>query len=187
MAYDVVILFSGGADSIYCSQVAEQSGLKPFYLMIDYEQKHIEELNKAKKYLNHIKQIQHSQTVSIKNLHLDSGLTNNKPLLYVDEHEMYVPGRNMMFVSIAASIAENKNINKIWYGADLSDYENNFSDCKQEWIIKVNQLLEINGSYPIKLECPTLGLSKEMIEDMLINNMGKENYEEFSFSGYGDL
>jgi 7-cyano-7-deazaguanine synthase len=187
MDYDLLILYSGGVDSLYCLHTALQSGFNPFILMIDYDQLHIAELDKAKAYLKTVNMLHHSQTVSIKNLNINSGLTNGQKDLYENEHEMYVPSRNMMFVSIAASIAESKNISLIWYGADLSDHENNFSDCKQEWMIRMNQLLQINGSKPIKLESPTIGLSKSTIASSVLKMIGDYNYKEYVYSGYGEF
>jgi len=97
---------------------------------------------------------------------------------------MHVPSRNLMFISIAASIAEDKGIGTIWYGANWDDYLNEFPDCKQEWVGRVNKVLEINGPRPIKLEAPLLGLSKEDIL-RLLDSFGVS--ETDLFSGYGDL
>jgi len=186
MDYDVLILFSGGADSLYCSESAIQSGLNAFYLMIDYGQLHKEELKYAKKYLKNINKLHHTQTVEIKSLNIKSGLTTSDKALYDNVHDMYVPSRNMMFTSIAASIAESMNIPLIWYGADLSDSENSFPDCKQDWIVKVNELLKINGSKEIVLESPTLGIRKETIIKSLKHSIGN-NLNDFMYSGYGEF
>ena len=186
MSYDILILFSGGADSIYCSQIAIQTGLRAYYLKIDYNQLHTEELSYADKYLKRIDKIHHSQQVKIDNLQIVSGLTNGDKNIYDNVHDMYVPSRNMMFVSIAASIAESKGIPIIWYGADLSDNIDSFPDCKQEWMIKINELLEINGSTKIKLESPTIGLGKDTIIKSLRNIMGDE-LDTYMYSGYGNF
>jgi len=185
MDYDVLILFSGGADSIYCSEIARQFNYNIFYLMIDYNQLHIEELICAKNYLKNIDKLQHSQTVKIDNLNIKSGLTTGDKYMYGNVHNMYVPSRNMMFVSVAASIAENKKISLIWYGADLSDNENSFPDCTQEWVIRMNHLLRINGSFPLKLESPTLGLTKKTIFKMIKNTYDID--DSTMYSGYREF
>ena len=97
---------------------------------------------------------------------------------------MHVPSRNLMFVGIAASIAEDMGVDTVWHGADLSDYMNLFPDCMQVWFGAVNKVLEINGPKPMKLEAPLAGLTKETILKTL-QNMGIEEKE--MFSGYGDL
>jgi len=183
--YDLIILFSGGADSAMLHDLAISSKRHPIYLMIDYEQLHKEELQYAKRLLEYCKSIQHSQTVKIQNLKINSGLTGDGEVnQYNNVHPFHVPSRNLMFISIAASIAEANNIDTIWYGADLSDRENLFPDCYQEWIIKVNELLKINGSKPIKLEAPLIGMTK----DSILQYLKSRGYrEEIIFSGYGNL
>jgi 7-cyano-7-deazaguanine synthase len=181
--YDLVILFSGGADSVLMLEMALSMGKVPFCVLIDYGQLHLEELDAARTYLagRNIS----SRTVEIKNLQVDSGLTGDGVKgTYEGVHEMHVPSRNLMFVGIAASIAESKEIDMVWYGADWSDYINQFPDCKQEWFGRLNKVLEINGPMDIKLEAPLSGLSKENILDLL-----EASGVDLSqiFSGYGDL
>ena len=181
--FDVVILFSGGADSVLMLEMAFEAGLSPYCVMIDYEQLHIGELDVATTFLTN-RNIPH-QTVKLHGLNLDSGLTGDgEKGRFEGVHEMHVPSRNMMFVGIAASIAENLNCDTIWYGADFSDFFNQFPDCMQHWIGSMNITLQINGPKPIKLEAPLLGLTKETIIKMLKK---KGFSEDQFFSGYGDL
>ena len=184
--YDLIILFSGGADSVMMFDLAvNKMNLNPIFLMIDYDQLHKEELDHAHQFLNFQNFSQHSQKVCIKNLLIDSGLTGTGKLnQYENVHAFHVPSRNLMFVSIAASIAESNNIKTIWYGADLSDRINLFPDCYQEWIVKVNELLAINGSRPVQLEAPLAGLTKDSILAYLqINGYKADDI----YSGYGEL
>ncbi len=179
---DVIILFSGGADSVLMLELAKSLNKKPYCLLIDYGQKHIQELSVAKEYLrkNNIE----FDIVQIKNLHIGSGLTSGKPGMYENVHPMHVPSRNLMFVSIAASYAEAGKIPEIWYGADESDFYNEFPDCKQEWVGRVNKVLEVNGSRQVRLVAPLCGLSKEMVLDILttVYNINPT----IMFSGYGE-
>lgn len=179
---DLVILFSGGADSALMLAFAEAIERKPFCVLVDYEQLHIEELIQAKTYLDK-KDIPYRQ-VKLWDLGITSGLTGDGVKgTFEGVHEMHVPSRNLMFVGIAASIAESMNIDTIWYGADWDDYLNEFPDCKQEWLGRVNKVLEINGPKPIKLEAPLTGLSKENVIKLLEH---AEIDLSKIFSGYGD-
>ena len=183
MSVNLVILYSGGADSRLMLDLAQKTGKYPFCVLIDYGQLHIEELDFAKKQLDDF-EIKY-QVVSIKDLGINSGLTGDGNKNETGEvHEMYVPSRNLMFIGIAASIAESKGIDLIWFGADWSDYLNGFPDCKQEWVGRINKMLEINGPKPIMLEAPLIGMSKEMILKLL-EEFGIK--QEEVFSGYGDL
>jgi len=183
MSEDLVILFSGGADSRLMIEMALKAGKKPYGVLVDYGQLHAQELESASAQLNKL-QIPH-RVVSIQNLGVNSGLTGSgEKGMYEGVHEMHVPARNMMFVGIATSIAESMGIDTIWYGADWSDYLNKFPDCMQEWFGRMNTVLEINGPNPIKLEAPISGLSKEMVVAIL---KGLGVSEDEIFSGYGEL
>lgn len=183
MKADLVILFSGGADSRLMVELAIKSGKKPYCVLVDYGQLHKEELTSAATQLEKIN-IQY-QVVGITDLNVDSGLTGNGVKgRFEDVHEMHVPSRNLMFVGIAASIAENRGIDTVWYGANWEDYLNKFPDCMQEWFGRMNTVLEINGPAPIKLEAPISGFSKETVLELL-KGFGVE--EDEIFSGYGEL
>jgi 7-cyano-7-deazaguanine synthase len=181
--YDLVILYSGGADSRVMLELCNEFDLKPYCLMIDYGQLHLEELKFAKSHLE--KALIDHQTVKISGLNVDSGLTGDGVKNDTGEvHEMHVPGRNTMFLSVAYSIAESKGIDTIWLGSDWDDRLNLFPDCYQEYIVAMNEAFKLAGPKPIKIEAPLSGLSKVNIIKML-KKRGVEDHE--IFSGYGDL
>lgn len=182
-AFDLVILFSGGADSILMLEMAKEFGKTPYCVLIDYEQLHIDELKYAEKYLR--KNDVPFRTVKLHGLGVQSGLTGRgEKGRFEGVHEMHVPSRNMMFVGIAASVGEDLGIETIWYGADFSDFINAFPDCMQPWFGAMNEVLQINGPKPMKLEAPLSGLTKETILEMLES---KGITSKDMFSGYGDL
>jgi len=157
--YDLLILYSGGADSTLLLELAKIVGKTPYCVLIDYGQKHIREI--------------------------DSGLTgdgfkNTSGVV----HEMHVPGRNSIFLSCAFSIAEDRNIDTIWIGCDYSDAINLFPDCLQSYILEINNLFKVAGPKQIKVEAPLLGFSKDMVVKSL-NHFGIG--VDTIFSGYGDL
>lgn len=177
----VLILYSGGADSTLLIHLALEANLKPYCVLIDYDQNQKMELDFAHKYLNE-KSIP-SQTVKLYNLGLHSALTTGEKCLYDGVSDMYVPSRNLMFVSIAASIAENLGIDMIWYGANLSDVGNGFPDCTLSWVKQVNQLLKINGSVEIQLEAPLLMM--DYTTDDVMNMLEERGVKSSQlYSGY---
>jgi len=181
--YDLLVLFSGGADSVLMIQMAKLMNKDPYCVVIDYEQLHQQELDAAYDYLR--EEGIDWQTVKISGLKINSGLTGSGEKNESGEvHEMYVPGRNTIFISIAFSIAENLGIDTIWHGADYTDRLNFFPDCYQNYFVAFNELLQHAGPKDIEVEAPLLGLSKENILKIL------EYYGidmEKIFSGYGDL
>lgn len=181
--YNLVVLYSGGADSRMLIELAKGMNLVPYCVLVDYEQLHKEELQFATEQLTKLKI--DFQTVSINGLSINSGLTGSGIKDTTGKvHEMHVPGRNSMFLSIAFSIAESKGIDTIWLGSDWNDRLNLFPDCYQEYIVAMNEAFKIAGPKPIKVEAPLTGMSKENIKKFLINSGVKSNE---IFSGYGDL
>jgi len=162
----IVMLYSGGADSALMLRLAQMSGRQPHCILIDYGQKHIEELDFAVKQLN--ERGVSWQTIKIKNLNVNSGLTGDLTESRWDNvHEMNVPARNTIFIGLAMSVAENMGIDEVWYGPDYSDRINLFPDCYQEYVVKMNEMMAISGPKPITLHAPLLGMTKEVILEML--------------------
>lgn len=180
---DLIVLFSGGADSTLLLELGKQTRRFPLALMIDYGQLHIQELAYAKKYLekNNIKNL----TVKLEGYNVNSALTGNGDQgLYKGVNIYNVPQRNTIFLSIAAGIAESRNINEVWFGASWEDYELKFPDCFQEYIGRMNKLLEISGVKSIKIYAPLLGMNKNLIKELLKTYNIKPNE---IFSGYGEF
>jgi 7-cyano-7-deazaguanine synthase len=178
---NVVILYSGGADSRLMLQFALDMGKQPFCLLIDYGQKHIEELEYAERQLS---QMNVGWTkVSLVGFDIRSGLTGEaQEGIYDDVNPMNVPARNTIMISLAASFAESMGIHEVWMGADYSDRENLFPDCYQEYIYEMNKLLEKGMATDVKVYAPLLGWTKEMVLTYLEMQFGIR--EEDLYSGY---
>jgi 7-cyano-7-deazaguanine synthase len=181
MDKDLVILYSGGSDSMLMLKLALDLGKEPLAVLIDYGQVHIQELEFAKKQLK--KLMVDWVDVKVDNPIINSGLTGDCVRdMSGAVHEMYVPGRNTVFLSLAFSIAENENIDTIWIGSDWSDRLNLFPDCYPEYIFKINELFKVAGPKEIKVEAPLMGWTKDMVLGYL--------YKKYSilitdiFSGY---
>jgi queuosine biosynthesis protein QueC len=179
--YDLVILYSGGADSRLMVTFAEMMNKKFILLLIDYGQLHSDELKVAE---NHCRENRWNYKIIKTEIPVNSGLTGNgKKTNNKNVHEMHVPGRNSIFLSLAFSLAEYNKIPTIWIGCDWSDRLNLFPDCYQEYIIKINKVFKIAGPFEVKIECPLIGLTK----DMVLGLLEYQNITDNLFSGYGDL
>jgi len=178
---NIVILYSGGSDSMLMLKLAQMAGKIPYCVLIDYGQKHIKELMYAENQLKEEKIPYH--IIKIECLNVDSGLTGSQTESRWDNvHEMNVPGRNTIFVGLAISVAENMGIDEVWYGADYSDRINLFPDCYQEYIVKMNEVLAVSGVRPIKLVAPLLGMPKGLIVQILEKQFNIQFAE--IYSGY---
>ena len=175
----VLILFSGGYDSTLLVLLAKQMGWNVHCILFDYGQTHIQELQIAETFCMKNK-IEFSR-IRI-DFNVNSKLTQGGAK-YEGVSEWHVPSRNLIFISQVASIAEEQGIELIWYGANYEDRISLFPDCSQEWVYRLNKLLEINGSSTVQVEAPLLGMTKETIESFgsEIFNIKKDE----TFSGYG--
>jgi 7-cyano-7-deazaguanine synthase len=161
----VVVLFSGGADSTLLLHFAGSMNYIPFCVLMDYGQLHKEELEYAEKFC--VANLINYKIVSISGYDVPSGLTTGDKGIYEGVHSHNVPARNSIFLSIAAGVAEAIGAKKVWIGCDYSDRIGLFPDCYQEYFVKVNEMFQIAFSYPITVEAPLLGFSKQMVLDML--------------------
>ena len=180
---DVVLLYSGGADSTLLLKLAESMGKKVFAVMVDYGQLHKEELKFAKKYLD--KYNIPNMTIKVEGYNVNSALTGSgEKGLYngVDIHN--VCARNSIFLSLAAGVSESKGIKEVWIGCNWEDREHLFPDCYQEYLFRLNTVFEVAFSYPIKVYAPLLGLQKYMVHDML---KFYQVDEKELYSGYGEF
>lgn len=179
---DLVVLYSGGADSTLLIEIANKIGKTPYCVLIDYGQLHKEELKFAEEQC--VKRNLEYRKITISGYNVDSGLTGSGEKGMYEGVSIYnVPARNSIFLSIACGVAESLNIKTVWIGCDMSDYYGHFPDCKQEYIGKVNDVFSIAFSYPIQVEAPLLGLTKEMVVHLL-QSFGVNEKE--LYSGYGE-
>lgn len=174
----ILLLYSGGMDSTVLLHMALNQGHQVQCLGFNYGQVHKRELSMAS--LMCEKMEVPYQIINIE-LPIRAKLLDGETT-YKDVSPWHVPGRNLIFVAIAASIAESSNLDQIWYGANYEDREYLFPDCYQEWVYLMNKVLAINGSTDITLEAPLLGMTKETI--LGLAKEYKINYNEI-FSGYG--
>lgn len=173
-----VVLYSGGMDSTVVLHHAIKNYDLIHAISFDYGQRHRRELYMVKEYLSNLKyrskldNIIHQKIclTSIGRVLTNSSLTNKdlevpkmKDVIGDPQTSTYVPNRNMMFLSIAASIAEGLNANTIFYGAAKADDTSGYWDCTQEFRGLLNQLLSLNRRNLIQIEAPLINMDKKEI------------------------
>ena len=165
-----LILFSGGLDSTTVLHHALSKGYDCTALTIDYNQRHVSEIEFSKKSLS---QLQINKQI-IFDLDLSkiggSALTDNIPVP-IDSNDniptTYVPARNTIFLSLASSFAERLNISDIFIGANIIDYSG-YPDCRPEFIksfektINLGTKLGVEGSH-FRIHTPLIKMTKAEI------------------------
>lgn len=185
MSNKVLILFSGGADSRLLLEFAHVMKKEVVLMAVDYGQVHSAELQKVELFVARTKIPCHYVDLRAAFSHIRSTLTEGSKHQYPGVSQWHVPGRNLIFLSVAFGLAESLgDIDEIWYGPDYSDRIGLFPDCYQEWVVKVNELFAINGSKKIAVRAPLLGWTKEAVLEML-KACGID--AESLYSGYGEI
>lgn len=167
-----VVLASGGLDSTVAAAVARRDGYALVFLTIDYRQRHSVEVQCAKQ----IAEVLGAERHIVMNVDLraigGSALTDTLPVPKdrnesergLDVPNTYVPGRNLIFLSLAAAQAEMLGASVIYFGANVLDYSG-YPDCRPEFIKAVEAVLRLGTkagmtSRHIEIRAPLLQLSK---------------------------
>ena len=174
-----LVLSSGGVDSTTCLVMAvEKYGAENVLsLSIAYGQKHDKEIlasDKVAKYykVEHIhmdleKIFTYSDCSLLK--HSDKEIVKEsyeEQLKHTDGNpvDTYVPFRNGLFLSTAASIALSKGCSVIYYGAHRDDAAGNaYPDCSKEFEDAMNEAIYQGSGKQLHLEAPFIGWTKAEI------------------------
>lgn len=170
---EAVVLLSGGLDSSTVLALAKERGYDVVALTFDYGQKHKRELSSSRKIARHFKVKEHIILPLDLGELLRSSLTRESIRVPENrtEEEMssgvpstYVPSRNIIFLSIAASIAESRGLDVVFIAANSVDFSG-YPDCTAEFMAAFQRTLDIGTKAGregrgIRVEAPILTKSK---------------------------
>lgn len=131
--------YPGGLDSFNSSLSGPKPGIREIYaITFEYGQKHDKELKSAIAIAKAAGVKEHKIVNLLLNhgadAHLPSGHGGRRrPYRRQDIPSTYVPARNMVFLSVAASWADALDITDIFIGVSEVDYSG-YVDCREEFI-----------------------------------------------------
>jgi 7-cyano-7-deazaguanine synthase len=166
-----VVLLSGGLDSATALAIAREQGYACYALSLDYGQRHVAELNAARRVADSLGAVAH------KILPIDltaiggSALTDRS--IAVPEHGgegipvTYVPARNTIFLSLALAWAEVLGAHDLFVGVNAVDYSG-YPDCRPEYIAAFERLANLATKAgvegcPFHVHAPLIELTKAQI------------------------
>jgi 7-cyano-7-deazaguanine synthase len=172
MASPAVVLFSGGIDSTTTLAFAIREGFAPVALSFDYGQKHRLELVKARDVLRQFPIESHVIfPIELRRIG-GSALTSDieVPKFRILDESIpvtYVPGRNLIFLSIAAALGEVHGAYDLFYGANILDYSG-YPDCRPEFMEALQHTLNVGTKAGVegnrfRIHAPLLKLTKAEI------------------------
>ncbi|AZN42190.1 7-cyano-7-deazaguanine synthase QueC [Paenibacillus albus] len=172
-----VVILSGGLDSTTCMGYAKEVGYELYPITFNYGQRHKIELNNARAVAEHYGVSDRFRLVELGFLRDFGGsaLTDDSidvPMVGADPVPdevgeipvTYVPGRNLLFLSIATSFAETVGAEAIYIGVNALDYSG-YPDCRPEFIAKVEEVIAVATKVgvegkAISIETPLIHLTK---------------------------
>lgn len=132
-----VVLLSGGLDSATVLAIAKSQGYECYCLSLDYHQRHVAELEAAKRVAAALGAKQHKTAQLDLSMFGGSALTDNTIDVPESPSEgipvTYVPARNTIMLSLALAWAEVLEAQDIFIGVNALDYSG-YPDCRGEYV-----------------------------------------------------
>ena len=176
MATRAVVLLSGGLDSATTLAIARAEGYECHALSFDYGQRHVCELESAKKVAAALGAVQHltlrldlraiggsalTADIDVPKGRSDEAMNTGIPVTYV-------PARNTIFLSHALAWAEVLGAQDVFIGVNALDYSG-YPDCRPEFTEAFEKLANlatqagVEGKSRFRVHTPLIELSKAQI------------------------
>lgn len=160
-----VVVFSGGQDSTTCLVQALAQYNEVHAITFDYGQRHCGEIERAKLLANKFNLTSHKimdvsllnelaissltrDSISVSHTLMDNGLPNT-----------FVPGRNILFLTLAGIYAYQLGAETVITGVCETDFSG-YPDCRNEFIKTMNSALELGMEYKLNIKTPLMWLDK---------------------------
>jgi 7-cyano-7-deazaguanine synthase len=141
-----VVLLSGGLDSATVLAIAQSQSYQCYCLSLDYHQRHVVELQAAKKIVQIMDAFDHKTIQLDLSLFGGSALTDNEIAIPENETEgipvTYVPARNTIMLSLSLAWAEVLEAQDIFIGVNALDYSG-YPDCRGEYVNAFQQMANL--------------------------------------------
>ena len=140
----VLVVYSGGLDSYTLLNKAMKNFDRVEAITFNYGQKHNKEIEYAKSNCAELNIKHEVVNLDLENILAGSALVGDIdiPEGNYDKEKMkqtIVPNRNMIMISVAASLVIKNDIEYLWYAAHSGDHEI-YPDCRPEFIDKMENL-----------------------------------------------
>ncbi|WP_338846757.1 7-cyano-7-deazaguanine synthase QueC [Massilia sp. W12] len=166
-----LVLFSGGQDSTTCLAWALQRYAHVETLGFDYGQRHVIELQQRPLLLQRMRAMSSAWDAKLGQDHLldlgllgqisDTALTSECAIKFQENGlpNTFVPGRNLLFLTLAATLAYRRGLTVLVGGMCETDYSG-YPDCRDDTIKALQVALNLGMDTRLTLETPLMWLSK---------------------------
>lgn len=177
-----IVVFSGGQDSTTCLFWALKQYDEVEAVTFYYKQRHSDEVEAAKRIAKDVGVKHKVIDVSVINDLTQNALTDGDMNIEIDEEtglpNTFVPGRNVVFLTLASIIAYQTKADTIVTGVCETDYSG-YPDCRNEFINALNDSLNLGLDKHIDIQTPLMWLDKaetwELADELGYVDYIKEN------------
>ena len=171
MHTSALVLFSGGQDSATCLAWALERYQRVETIGFDYRQRHSVELRCRESFLAALKRQYPHWAARLGQDHLidlgilgqisDTALTQDKRIEFESSGlpSTFVPGRNLMFFTLAAAIGYRRGLSVLVGGMCETDYSG-YPDCRDDTLKAMQVALSLGLDSRFVLETPLMWLDK---------------------------
>jgi len=166
-----LVLFSGGQDSTTCLAWALTHFDKVETIGFNYGQRHQVEMTCRKEVLKSIRKSfpnwgeklgdDHVLDLDILGKISDTSLTQDKAISFAKSGlpNTFVPGRNLLFFTFAATIAYRRSLKRLVGGMCETDYSG-YPDCRDNTLKSLQVSLSLGMDVPVVIDTPLMWLDK---------------------------
>ena len=166
-----LVLFSGGQDSATCLAWALARYPKVETIGFDYRQRHAIELEVRPALLNQVRALSPEWDRKLGEDHLvdmglisaisDTALTRDVEISMQGNGlpNTFVPGRNLLFMTVAATVAYRRGLDVLVGGMCETDFSG-YPDCRDDTMKALQVALNLGMATRLKVETPLMWLDK---------------------------
>ena len=171
MSGSALVLFSGGQDSATCLAWALERYERVETLGFDYGQRHAIELSIRPGLLAAMRALKPAWTQRLGDDHLldlsvlgsisDTALTSGAAIAMQENGlpNTFVPGRNLLFITLAAALAYRRDIDVLVGGMCETDFSG-YPDCRNDTLQALQSALRLGMATDVTIATPLMWLDK---------------------------
>jgi len=162
-----LVLFSGGQDSTVCLYWTLQQFSRVEAVCFRYGQRHENEVEIAQILADRANvplRIIHAEMIGMlsENALTNQAIAIDKKPLNENPPNTFVPGRNLLFISMAAIVAREKQIFDLVTGVSQTDFSG-YPDCRQTFIQSLNETLNLAMDEQFVIHTPLMWKDKKAV------------------------
>lgn len=166
-----LVLFSGGQDSTTCLAWALARYSRVETIGFDYGQRHAIELTVRPAVLHKLRGFSpewdhrlgedHMIDLSLISKISDTALTSNVEIAMLENGlpNTFVPGRNLLFMTVAATVAYRRGLNVLVGGMCETDFSG-YPDCRDDTMKALQVALNLGMATNLQVETPLMWIDK---------------------------